>query len=138
MATMLILPSKPLILSICHFWKIEDVHQGLQLGKTSHPRRTLPWRPTGLLYPPPASIKCPLLIRLLSVLRSIFLLLSFLRLGPWGSRDSGAGPSPRLSRLAALIEAAASGMILQSRFRSSWTCISPRARAVGFRFHLPL
>jgi hypothetical protein len=49
MATMLILPSKPLILSICHFWKIEDVHQGLQLGKTFHPRRTLPWRPTGLL-----------------------------------------------------------------------------------------
>ncbi|CAD6204324.1 unnamed protein product [Miscanthus lutarioriparius] len=50
----------------------------------------------------------PLLLRLLSVLGSIFLLLSFLRLGPWGSRDSGDGPCPRLSRLAAPIEAAAS------------------------------
>lgn len=144
---MLCLPSEPLISDTAHrraeensqpFTKPRRRASRLQLRKTCPPRRTLPLalnRPTAPHHPA-AQYKRPSSTRLLGGLLSIFLLLSILRLGPWGSWDSDPDPSPRPSRLGAPIEVAASGKILLNRFLFTWTCISPHSRAVGFRFHL--
>lgn len=127
MAMMLCLPSEPLISDTAHrraeensqpFTKPRRRASRLQLRKTCPPRRTLPLalnRPTAPHHPA-AQYKRPSSTRLLGGLLSIFLLLSILRLGPWGSWDSDPDPSPRPSRLGAPIEAAASGKILLHRF----------------------